>query len=221
MKENPELTPGTVTRIARQKKDPQRVSVYIDGMFAFGVHQDVLLEHELRKGAQLSVEAQRDLVLADERIRARTRAFDLIAYRSRSSHELTQRLRRDGFEESAIEAALARVRELGYIDDRAFAREFASSRLASKGFGPHRIARELRARGIDGRIVDDVIAELFADDDTELNEAQAFARKRMPRLERETETMKKRKKLYDALMRRGYSADVVRRVLDEYVQTSR
>lgn len=218
MKQDLDLRPGIITRIARQKKDPQRVSIFIDGSFAFGVHQEVLLEHELRKGVRLSVDAQRQAVLADDRVRARMRAFDLLGYRSRSAYELMQRLRRDGFNEASIEAAVTRLRELGYIDDKSFARDFAASRLASKGYGPHRIARELRSRGVDGAIIDEVVADQFANGDIELVEARAFARKRMPRLEREQDPLKRRKKLYDALMRRGYSSDVIRRVLDECLE---
>lgn len=215
MKEDRDLAPGTITRLVRQKKNPERVSVYLDGAFAFGIHQDVLLEAELRKGVSLSVDQQRGLLQSDEKLRARSRALDLLAYRSRSSVELSRRLRRDGFSDASIDAALHRLGELGMLDDRSFAEEFAASRIANKGYGPHRIAAELRARGIQSEIIEQVVDRQFEDDTLELEQARQFVARRLPRLERETDPVKRRRKLYDALMRRGYTSDVVRRVIDE------
>ncbi len=219
MMETDELSPGTVTRIARQKKNQERVSIYLNGAFAFGLHQDVLIQHELRKGLHLDVDRQRRLLASDEHIRARGRAFDLLAYRSRSALELSRRLKRDGFSDDSIEATMIRLRELRMLDDVGFARDYVRSRLANKGYGRHRIAAELRMRGIDRHTIDQVIAHQFEDDDVELEHARAFAMKRLPRLEREPDAARRRKKLYDALMRRGYDSDIVSRVIAECLTT--
>jgi hypothetical protein len=50
--------PGSVTRLVAQKKNPQRVSIFIDEAYAFGVHQDVMIRHALMKGTFLSTEEQ-------------------------------------------------------------------------------------------------------------------------------------------------------------------
>src|SRR5690625_6396285 len=82
-----ELAPGRVTRLARQKKDPYRVSLYLDGAFAFGMHQDLILEFEIVKGIELDGETQRRIIRRDEGQRARSRAIGLRAHRARSSAE--------------------------------------------------------------------------------------------------------------------------------------
>lgn len=215
MADSDELIPGTITRITRQRKKQERVSIYLDGRFAFGIHQDLLLEFELRKGVPLDVELQRRLLSADEHVRARIRAFDLLSYRSRTAYELLQRLRRAGYSDAAAESAVARLKELDMLDDYGFARDYAEARLANKGYGPHRIKMELRSRGVDRQIIDDVVSQQFSNPDVEIEQALVFARKRMPRLVREPDKHKRRKRLYDALVRRGYSSDVISRVVAE------
>lgn len=211
-----ELAPGTITRLARQTKNQRRVSVYLDGAFAFGLYEDVVLQLGLRKGVDLSVAQQQEALSADERLRARQKAMDLLAYRARSSFELRRKLARAGFSDDAIADATSRLQELDLIDDRAFATQYAESRFRAKGYGPMRIAAELRARGIDRTLIDDVIAAQFSVDDAEVDAARAFAETRMARLSHEPDAARRRKKLYDALVRRGHSSDVIRRVLDEF-----
>ena len=52
------LRDGTITRVARQQRDPERVSVFIDGAFAFGLTLDLAVEAGLRKGRTLTVDEQ-------------------------------------------------------------------------------------------------------------------------------------------------------------------
>lgn len=213
-----ELNPGTVTRLAQQRKNADRVSVFIDGAFAFGVHRDVLLTCPLREGEAISVELQRAALAEDEKQRAKSRALDLIAYKARSADELRRRLSRDGFSDVAAEGAVARLRELGYIDDRHFAQDYAEARFKNKGYGPARIRRELRARGVEDNIIEQALSIDLFREDALLEQARAHAEKRMPRLEREGDALKRKKKLYDSLVRRGFSSATIWRVIDEYVR---
>ena len=216
MAEIAELKAGTVTRIARQVKKQERVSIFLDGSFAFGIHQDVLLDFEVGKGVQLDVPTQRKMIAADERLRALGRAFELLAYRNRSGFELRQRLRRAEYSDPAIDGALDRLAELNLIDDRCFAETYAEARFSHKGYGPHRIAMELRMRGIDRDIIDAVIAERLSDGEAQLERARAFAEKRLGRIRRETDPRKQRQRLYNALLRRGYDSEIISHVIEEF-----
>lgn len=212
-----ELKPGTITRLSQQRKNPGRISVFIDGSFAFGLHRDVLLTYPIAKGEVLSAERQRLLLDEDERQRAKSRALSLLSYRARSSDELKKRLSRDGFSSSAAEEAVDRMRELGYVDDHAFAREYAEARFRNKGYGPSRIRRELQRRGVGRSIIDQALsADVFREDQM-LEQARAHAQKRMARLERDPDAVKRKKKLHDYLMRRGFTSAVIWRVIDEYI----
>ncbi|MFW5972597.1 MAG: RecX family transcriptional regulator [Bacteroidota bacterium] len=218
MSESEELRPGTITRLKRQRKRPERVSVYLDEAFAFSVHQDIILEYSLTKGEHLSVERQLSILGADERLRARGRAMDLLSHKARTGFELTQRLSRDGFSDDAVQAAVQRLTELDFIDDRLFALEYASARARNKGYGPERIRYELIRKGINRNLADSTVTGLFASEQSENELATDFARSRLSRLNNESDFLRKKKKLYDALRRRGFSGDVIRRVIADVLR---
>src|SRR5690625_7576542 len=117
-----ELAPGRVTRLARQKKDPYRVSLYLDGAFAFGMHQDLILEFEIVKGIELDVETQRRIIRRDEVHRARSRDIGLLAYSARSSAELRRSLLRYDYAEETVEDAIDKDLVVGVDDEQSFIR---------------------------------------------------------------------------------------------------
>ena len=80
----------------------------------------------------------------------------LLARRAHSRIELGRKLSRRGYQGDEVEAALARLRELGYLDDRAFAEGHVRRR--GQGLGPRALSAELAARGVDRRIADRAVA---------------------------------------------------------------
>ncbi len=77
-----------------------------------------------------------------------TRALDILSRRDHSEAELTLKLRRKGVGEEEIEAVVARLRELGYLNDRRLAERIAESALADGRMVGPRLSRELFRRGI-------------------------------------------------------------------------
>ena len=122
------------------------------------------------------------------------------------------RLRRRGAPAPVAAEVLADLTARGYLDDAAFARHWVATRSA-RGYGPARLRAELRARGVAGSLVD---AALAAQGDDELERARAVARRRLPALQRADRT-RAAARLRDHLVRRGYSAAVVARVVRESV----
>lgn len=115
-----------------------------------------------------------------------------------------------------VEAVVARYAEVGLVDDRAFAEGRAAS-LRRRGESARRIALTLREKGVDGDLIDSVLAEEDGADRTAAEFAAAcrFARRRRlgpmrPPAEREA----RRDRDLAALARAGFSLDVARRVLD-------
>lgn len=208
------LEPGSVTRLVAQKKNPNRVSVFIDEAFAFGVHVDLIVEFGLHKGQALTVAAQQRLVAADHGRAARGVAMGYLGYSSRTEHEVRQKLLRSEFSEAVAEDTVARLRELGYLDDAAYARSYVEARFRNRGYGPGRLRSDLLRRGVAAALIDAALAEMIDQDDV-VEAARHHAEKRWPRLAAETDARKRRKKLSDYLVRRGFSYDIVRRVIDE------
>ena len=209
-------TVGTITQLKVQKNDADRLSVFLDGEFAFGVHQDLVAKHGLREGMSLTLDQQKTVEAEDQAIRAKQRALDYLAYKPRTEKEVRRTLEQEEISAPVIEDVIARIKELGYLDDESYAHDYARNRFANKQYGPQRIRRELRERGIDRSLADTAVEQVFADEDP-VAAARSHAEKRWPRIAQEDDPRRQKQKLYRYLKRRGFTSDTVYRIIDEFV----
>ena len=93
------------------------------------------------------------------------KACELLALRPHFRAELERKLGRRGHDEAAIGAALARLEELGYLDDAGCARSLAAGRLSRNGYGPLRMRAELERRGAPAAAAEEAVAAVFAEGD--------------------------------------------------------
>ena len=112
---------GEITRIAHQQRNPERVSIYIDGEFAFGLPATEVYSRGLKRGHRLTLEDATILAAVDEGSRATDAAVQFISYRPRSEREVRDRLRKRDYSDQAIDIAIDKVRGWGYLNDRDFA----------------------------------------------------------------------------------------------------
>src|SRR5690554_6618186 len=215
MREEPTrpFEPGTITRLVAQKKNPDRVSVFVDGAFAFGIYKDLVLEFGLKKGREISVEEAETILKADALLIARSRALKYLAHKPRTRDEVRKKLRDSGLEAESIERVLDRIAAMGLLDDAAYAHECVNSRINSRGYGPERIRRELIRRGVDSNLVEEALREELEGYDL-LEVARSQANRRWEVLKREPDPLKRRRRLAGYLQRRSFDYDVVRSVVE-------
>ena len=79
--------------------------------------------------------------------------------RSRSVSEVRRRLTGAGYRGELVEGAIARMVELGMLDDDTFARAWVESRDRARPRGERAIREELRLKGVDRTVIDDVLTE--------------------------------------------------------------
>ena len=203
---------GTVTALSAQKKNPNRINVFLDGEFAFGLSR--IVAAWLRVGEQLSEEKIARLKDQDSLEVATQRAIELISYRPRSEAEIRKRLTDKGFGTQGVEEVLVRLRQAGLVSDEVFARTWADNRSTFRPRSHRMVAAELRQKGVADETIEQALSELPDDEDLAYQTALRYAR----RLERE-DWEEFRKKLGGHLSRKGYSyqtvADATRRVWKE------
>ena len=138
-----------------------------------------------------------------------------LAASAKSRHQLAQALTKRAVPDEAAEEALDRFAELGYIDDAAFARAWVESRQRSRGLAASALRRELRDKGIDRELIDEVVADAVSDDD-ERAAARLLVEKKL-RSMRGVDNDTATRRLVGMLSRKGYGPgvayDVVRRAL--------
>jgi len=209
-----EATERTITGIEAQVHNDDRVSVYLDGEFAFGLHEDLVVKHNLREGRTLTPDEVRDIEGDEEYVDAKQKALDYLAYKPRTEEEVRRKLRQRGVSSPIIEDVIARLYELEYLDDESYAHDYAHNRFSSKKYGPVRIRRELEERGVDRHLAETAVDDLFAEVDPTAA-AWTHAEKRWPRLEDEDDPRRRRQKMYRYLRRRGFRSETIRPILDE------
>jgi regulatory protein len=190
-----------ITAIEVQKRAPNRVNVYLDGEFAFGLAR--IVAAWLRVGQELSEEKIAQLQAEETRERAFQQAMLFLSYRARSESEIRQNLRKHEIPEPVIEQTLERLRQDGLANDDQFARAWVENRSAFRPRSRRLMAMELRQKGLD----DEAISSATNDVDDEALAYEA-AQKKVSRW-KGLEWNEFRKKMSDFLGRRGFSYSVI------------
>lgn len=201
---------GIVTALEIQKRNKERVNVYLDGEYAFSL--DMMKAATLHKGQQLTeaeITALRD---EDDVVRAFDRAIRFLAYRPRSTEEVRRNLADKAIPETVIETAIARLHQRGYLDDRAFAAFWIENRSQFKPLSPRALRYELRQKGVPPGIIDELLVSVDAGD-----AAYLAAQSRTNRLRGSSREVF-RQKLMRFLQGRGFSYDVIRDVTDQLIE---
>lgn len=155
-------------------------------------------------------------------------SFRFVSFRPRSEKEIVDFLEKklkkwNVYGPGLTEKIIARLRELGYVDDSKFVSWWIEQRHTHKPKGMRLIAQELKAKGISDELVKPLLVkkggQYFSDrnendtDDEETLARRAIARKlplwkKLPKPER-------KKKIYGFLGRRGFESDTIAHIIDE------
>jgi regulatory protein len=108
-------------------------------------------------------------------------AVQCLGRRAFASEELRAKLRTRAARVADVDAAVSRLKDIGYLDDRRFAESFAINRAENDGFGRLRVLSDLRARRVSPKVAEKAVAEVF-EDRGESDQIDAYIDRRMPSL---------------------------------------
>ncbi|MEI6290262.1 MAG: RecX family transcriptional regulator [Chloroflexota bacterium] len=197
-----------ITSIEQQKKNPNRVNIFLDGEFAFGLSR--LTAAWLSTGQELTDEKVNSLQLDDARDAAMQKALNFLGYRARSRKEVVDNLEKHEIPPAVIETTISRLKELHLVNDDEFARAWVENRNTFRPRSSRVIAYELRLKGLDRDLINKVVSE-NTDDHVLAREA---ARKYLRKVQN-LEWQEFRQKLGGFLGRRGFSYEICASVIRE------
>lgn len=203
-----------ITAIEVQAKNSRRRNIYLDGEFAFGIHQDVLLDCGIARGDRLSEEDISRILKSEGIKRAKEKALRLLSVRARSEAEMRRRLLEADIDTSAVEKVLLDLREIGLLNDREFALSFARNSIVTRPCGPSLLRRELKNKGIVDELIALALEEAYRETPVEEIARQLAAKKR--RQLGSVEEVKAKKRMVDFLARRGFSWEIINDMLDHW-----
>ena len=203
---------GKITKLRTGRSREKRVNVFLDGKFAFSLLTEVAVTEGLQVGQELTVNQVETLTGADQRQRCLNATARYLSYRPRSESEIRQRLRQRGFDGDSIEAAIARLKEQGLVDDVAFARFWKDDRDSFSPRSQWLTRLELRRKGVADDVIDQVASTV--DDGDSAYRAAVSKSRRWP----VTDYPDFRRRLGGYLRRRGFSYEVINHTVERVWQ---
>ena len=194
--------------------EPRRrglVQLFLDGEAAVKLDAQVFLQSGLKPGDQVSDQELFELIQASDARRAQEKALYLLEYRNYSKRELTEKIARTAASREAAQAAAGRMEELGLIDDRRFGEDYAKELFSRKGYGARRAAQELRRKGLDQELVQELV-EKYGGPEQSGENIRRVLEKKYPGWQADE---KVRRRAFAALQRLGYSYQEVREAMGQ------
>lgn len=206
-----------ITDIKRQKRREDRFNIYIDGRYGFALSELDVIKSKIEIGKELKKEEIRDLKNDDERAKMMNKALAYLARRNHAEKELKSKLLKKIPNGSLVEKTIERLKELGYINDEKFTRDWIEYRLKSKPRGKVLIRRELLEKGVNIELVEKMLDLVYNRDreKKELAQLLELKSKRYPH------NQKGKNRLISYLLRRGFLWEDIKEILksEGYWQT--
>lgn len=199
-----------ITDITPQKQN-ERENIYIDDKFAFGISAELRYKYDLYIGKEITDDFINDVLKAEEQNKVLNHAFNILSYGQKSKKDVYTKLMRKGYEEEFILKAIEYCEDRNYINDKLYAENFIKDKTNINKYGSNRIRYDLISKGVSKDIIDEV---LDLDHDEEYERAIELAHKKMKSYKNDDKAAIYRK-LGGFLQRRGYTYDVVSKVLRE------
>ncbi len=199
----------TLTEIVRGKG--VKIHLHVDGRYLLTIHEEVWMKNGLKKGQQLTDELLDKLSEESQERFAKERAMRLLSARSYTGRQLFDKLTEEA-EPEVAQQVVERMEQLGLVDDLDYARRYARDCTNLRQFGANRTRQELRRRGVDPEVIDQVLEE------QEQNPVEAIIRwiERKYCRDLEDPTGKGKNRAVQGLLRRGYSYDEIFAAIREF-----
>jgi regulatory protein len=196
-----------ITALKQQLKNPQRISVFVDGAYSFSLSLDELASQKIKNAQELSPAELKKLKKLSEDGKLRGRALEWLMSRPHSTRELRDYLRRKKAAQELAEKLVKEFTDKKYLDDAGYARWLTELR-GRAGKSNRAIQAELYAKGIGGEQIEQVLGENR--DEAERLRAVIAKKRRLSRYKNDEQ------KLKQYLLRQGFSYQAV----DEELQNT-
>ncbi|MEK4427060.1 recombination regulator RecX [Solibacillus sp. FSL K6-1523] len=202
----------TITKIGRQKHNPERYNIYLNEQYTFAVDENTLIKFGLQKGKILEQLEIDEIQYEDEIAKAFNKGLNFLSYQMRSEHEVRTKLLTAGHGEAVVQEALHKLTKLGFLDDASYSKALLETRKRTAKKGPAAIRQDLIKKGIDKNLQQQVLATFEHEEQIKL--AMELAEKAVRTNSNKTPVQIKQK-IQDMLLRKGYSYTVVTEILEQ------
>lgn len=200
-----------ITKIEAQKRSKDRVNIYVDEEYFMAVYAELVYTHSLKKGMEIDKDSLESLLHDEMYMKAKNKALSILSKSDQSEKKLREKLLND-YDENIVEEVIEFLKGYKLINDTLLAEKIVHDNMNLSKFGKNKIKQNLYNKGIAASDIQDAISQI--DPDEEYENAKYLAEKRLKRLKGEDKN-KINQKIYQHLAYKGFSYDIIKRVLRE------
>ena len=195
-----------ITKIEVQKKNNDRVNIFIDDAFAFSCSTELVYYHSLKNGKVIELSQLQKLVDEDNYIKCKSYALKYIEKAYKTEKQIADKLIEKDYPEEVVRKTIDFLKEYKFIDDDNFLQTYIIDNESK--FGKKKIKYNLLRKGINEAVVANALEKITSASEEE--SCQRIAAKKYDSIRNsDASYMKVYKKLGDFLMRNGYSSVIV------------
>ncbi|MGL4772205.1 MAG: recombination regulator RecX [Clostridium sp.] len=201
-----------ITKIEVQKRNKERVNIYVDDEFAFAVFAELVYKHGLKVKQEVDDEKLRLLFLEEEKKKCKSTAIRIVERSYKTEKEIRDRLHQKGYEKEPIEYAVEFLKEYNFLNDKSYTKMYVNDKM--KLGGRNKIKFELKRKGVNEEEINNALENI--DEESEKDVARALCQKKYNLLSKKEED---KYKLYNKLLRflvgKGYDYGISKEVVKE------
>ncbi|MBN2281265.1 MAG: RecX family transcriptional regulator [Candidatus Marinimicrobia bacterium] len=195
----------TITDIEVQKKDNNRISVFLNHHFAFGLSIETYEKYPLKVNETINHEMIDDLLLFEKEVQAGTNALKFLGIKARTELEVRKKLKTLQYGSDIIDKIIENLKSKKILDDLDFTEMMVRDFVKFKKEGVFKLIRNLKQKGISAEIIEEVL-EKYISPEEQLEKALYLGQKKYDFL---GEKENKKEKIYRFLMQKGFKKSIV------------
>lgn len=202
---------SVITKIEVQKKNQDRVNIYVDEKFFMAIYKELVFTFNLKKGDNIEEDHLRQILKDEMFLKGKNKALNILSKANQSEKKIREKLGGD-FEKDVIDEVLDFLKKYNFINDNELASKIVTTNVNLNKYGKNKIKQNLYNKGIEKSAIDEAISEI--DVDAEFENALYLAEKRYARVKNE-DPKKAYAKVANHLAYKGFNYDIIKSVLNK------
>lgn len=201
-----------ITKIEIQKRNKERISIFIDGEYSFSCSAELVYIHGLKPNNPVNIEKLLEIVDEDNYLKCKNDALKKIERSYKSEKEIYDKLIKKEYDEKAIARAIQFLKSYNFLNDEQFVSLYIKEKIKSQG--KNKIKYSLLRKGISEPLIEDKLKEIS--NSVQFDTALKLAEKKYKILSKnESDNRKIYSKLWEYLLRNGYQKDIIDETLSK------
>lgn len=200
-----------ITKIESQKKNKDRVNIYVNDEFFMAIYTELVYTFNLKKGMEVDIEDFKSVLNQEMFLKAKNKALNILSKADQSEKKIREKLSPD-FEEETIDRVIEFLLKNKFIDDELLAQKIVNTNINLNKYGKNKIKQNLYNKGLSKESINEAILDI--DNDKQFENALHLGQKRYERLKNEDKN-KIYQKISQHLAYKGFDYDIIKRVLNK------